>query len=121
MFAEKSLNERLVWLAGFVEKTVLACRTPMAPLRLLLPLPNCFLRNVCPQSLQLSLIFLHPEQPGQFLSKQFSTNNQPFDLQLERLGYKKKYCSCLNNLYECTKSPSKLSTKSCINWNLYLI
>ena len=60
MFVEMSLRDRLVCFADSVGMNLLACRTPMAPILFLLPLPNCFLRVCLPTLFAAVLKFFLP-------------------------------------------------------------
>ena len=117
-----SLRDQLDCLVDFVGMIILCllppCRTLTAPLRLQLPSPNCFFKNLLSHILCSRL-------------ERFSTANNLSNLWCSKLQHVSTYafcrwddlftqkwnCSSPNNLCKCTESPSPLPSNPSIVWN----
>ena len=115
MFVEMSLRDRLICCADFVGMTLLA-------LRILLPLPNCFLKVCLPTLFAAALIFFLPLTTSA-ISGTASSNKSACTRFLAGTIYlrTKWNCSSPDNLCKCTESSSTLSTNTSKEWNLFVL
>ena len=76
-FEKMSLLHRLICFADFSRMALLACRTNMAPVLFLLPLPNCFFRVCLPTLFAAVLKFFLPLTTSAFFAAANSNMSAP--------------------------------------------